>query len=181
MCLAILMLTVNAGIPHGVSEAITTFGDGFLYFRTIGMEAEEPEYPRDCATGIHICTDGCEPEGTDRDIELWNATMLKLWEAINKQETRFTVTAGNEALYYEDFLLFFADQDGRTGILIYPEELWTILHHAEVCSTPALGQIIVEAYYPGMIASANVFVTANDPAMSIIQTLLDRGRDSREM
>jgi len=176
MLLAILMLI--AGVPHTVSDAVTTFNQGYLFFREIGMESEEPDAHRDRTTGIEIFTDGCEPSGTDMDIVLWNFTMQKLWERVNRAETSFTVSAGNEFLYYENFLLFFADRDGRISIVIHPEELWSILHHAETCSLPALGQIMVEAYYPGIDAPATAFITAGDPAMRTVQTLLRRGRDS---
>lgn len=177
MWLTIVILT--AGVPQGVSEAITAFDDGYLYLRTIGMESQEPDFPRDSATGLQICTDGCEPEGTDLDIELWNTTMLRLWGEVNTAETRFTVTAGNEALYYENFLLFFADSNGRTGIVIHPEELWSILHHLCNCTSPATGQIMVEGYYPEMSPAA-LSATVDQPVMRTIQTLLKRGRDSLE-
>ncbi|MEA3265654.1 MAG: hypothetical protein U9P42_01745 [Candidatus Fermentibacteria bacterium] len=176
MWLAILIFT--AGIPHAVSDAVSTFNQGYLFFRETGMESEEPDAPGDSITGIDIFTDGCEPMGTDMDLALWNFTMQKLWERVNKAETSFTVTAGDEFLYYENFLLFFADQDERRSIAVHPEELWSILHHAESCSLPALGQIMVEAYYPGMDAPATVFITTGDPAMRTVQTLLRRGRDS---
>ncbi|MCK5785066.1 MAG: hypothetical protein KAH54_00760 [Candidatus Sabulitectum sp.] len=176
MWLAILILT--AGVPHAVSDASATFNQGYLFFREIGMESEEPDAPRDRTTGIEIFTDGCEPMGTDMDIVIWNFTMQKLWERVNRAETSFTVTAGDEYLYYENFLLFFADQDERRNIVVHPEELWSILHHAETCSLPALGQIVVEAFYPGIAAPATAFITAGDPAMRTVQTLLRRGRDS---
>ncbi len=176
MWLTILILT--AGVPHAVSDAVATFDQGYLFFRDIGMESEDPDAPRDRATGIEIYTDGCEPRGTDLDIALWNITMQKLWDRVNEPETSFTVTAGNEYLYYDNFLLFFEDRDERRSIVIYPEELWSILHHAETCSIAALGQTAVEAFYPGMAAPATVFITADDPAMRTVQTLLRRGRDS---
>ncbi len=176
MLLAILILIT--GIPHAVSDAVTTFNQGYLFFREIGMESEEPDAPRDRTTGIEIFTDGCEPLGTDIDIVLWNNTMQKLWERVNKAETSFSVSAGNEFLYYENFLLSFEDRDQRRNIIIHPEELWSILHHAETCSTTALGQIMMEAFYPGMATPNTAFITTGDPAMRTIQTLLRRGRDS---
>ncbi len=176
MWLTILILT--AGVPHAVSDAVATFDQGYLFFRDIGMESEDPDAPRDRATGIEIFTDGCEPIGTDMDITLWNFTMQKLWARVNRAETSFTVTAGDEFLHYENFLLFYEDRDEKIGIVIYPEELWSILHHAKTCSITALGQIRVEAFYPGMAAPATVFITSDDPAMRTVQTLLRRGRDN---
>ena len=173
----LILLVVIAGIPHGVSEAITTFNDGYLFFREVGMEPEA-EFPRDHSFGIQICTDGCEPTGTDLEIELWNTAMAKLWAGINTAETRFSVRAGDEALHYESFLLFFADGSERTGITIHPEELWSILHHAAVCSTPPLGQVMVEAWCPGLQEQVTAFVTVEDNAMRTIQNLFERGRDT---
>ncbi len=173
-----ILLAIMAGVPQGVSDAIGTFHDGYLFFREVGMESEDAEYPRDHSFGIQICTDGCEPTGTDLEIEQWNTAMVKLWTGINTAETRFAVRAGDEALYYEGFMLFFADNSERTGITIHPEELWSILHHAAACSTPALGQVMVEAWYPGLQEQVTAFITVEDNAMRTVQILLGRGRES---
>lgn len=172
---ALIILTL--GVPQGISDAITSFNEGYLYFRTIGMESEEPQFPRDSVTGIQIITDGCEPEGTDLDIELWNFIMKKSWESVNTAETSFYLRAGDENLIYEDYHLIYECSEGSYSIDIHPEELWSILHHALNNSSPATGQISIEASCPGLMESKIVFVTVQDRAMRTVQTLLARGRD----
>lgn len=170
------LIILSMGIPHGVSESITSFGNGYLYFRTIGMESEEPEFPRDPATGIQIITDGCEPEGTNLEIELWNFIMQKSWESVNRAETSFYIRAGDENLIYEDYQLVYECPGGAFPIEIHPEELWSILHHALYNSSPATGQISLEASCPGLMESKIVFVVADDRAMETVQILLNRGK-----
>ncbi len=174
MLQALIILTL--GIPHGISESISSFSDGYLYFRTIGMESEEPDVPRDPATGIQIFTDGCEPEGTGHEIELWNFIMQRSWESVNTAETSFYLRAGDENLIYEDYQLVYECSDGTYPIDIHPEELWSILHHALNNSSPATGQISVEATCPGLMESKIVFVVADDEAIRTVQVLLTRGK-----
>ena len=170
------LIILSIGIPHAISESIASFNDGYLYFRTIGMESPEPEIPRDPATGIQIATDGCEPEGTDLERELWNLIMQKSWESINTAETIFYIRAGDENLIYEDYQLVYECTEGSCLIDIHPEELWSILHHTLNNSSPATGQITVDATCPGLMESKIVFVTADDQAMRTVQRLLDRGK-----
>ncbi len=170
------LIVLSLGIPHGISESIVSFNDGYLYFRTIGMESEEPEVPRDPATGIQIFTDGCEPEGTDLEIELWNLVMQKSWESVSTPETFFYLRAGDENLVYEDYQLVYECPEGSCLINIHPEELWSILHHTLNNSSPSTGQISVEATCPSLMESKIVFVGADDKAMRTVQVLLNRGK-----
>jgi hypothetical protein len=177
MWFMIMVLTV--GVPPGVSSALAAFDQGFLYLRDAGMESSGVDSQRDNTTGLEIITDGCETSASlEREIELWNTVMLKQWNSINTSETSFTISAGNEYLYYEGFLLFYANQSGRSGITIRPEELWSILNHALNNSSPATGQIHLEAWYPGLSNSVSTSVTANDSAMNTVQQLLQRGRET---
>lgn len=170
------LIILSMGIPHGVSESITTFGEGYLYFRTIGMESVEPYPPRDPSTGIQIATDGCEPEGTSLDIELWNFIMEKSWESVNTPETSFYIRAGDENLIYNNYELVYESSAGAFPIEIHPEELWRILHHALNNSSPATGQISLEASCPDLMESKIVFVVSDDLAMRTVQILLSRGK-----
>jgi|GEM_PF-1899316 len=174
-----IILILTAGVPSGVSSALTAFDLGYLYLRDVGMESPGVDYPRDRTTGLEICTDGCLTSAElEYEIELWNEVMIKQWRKINTAETSFTVRAGNEYLYYENFLLIFAVQSIRTEIVIHPEELWSILNHAGTSSDPATGQIYVEAWYPGLSNPVSSFITVNNPAMNTVQTLLQRGREA---
>jgi hypothetical protein len=173
------VVLLSFGIPIGVSQAVSAFDSGYLYLRRIGMESPLPEPERDPATAIPIYTDGCEvSSGQEYQILIWNETMKRLWKGVNTAETNFTVRAGDEYLIYDSFLLFYSGPEGRTGITIRPEELWTILSHCRRPLSAATGQVSMEAWFPDLDSPATAFVTVNDPAMPVIQRLLQSGRDS---
>ncbi len=176
--LTALTLTVAsmAGIPHVIPDAINSFNNGNLYFRTAGIEPEGSEFPRDPATEIRIIPDGCEMEGTNIDIELWNFVIKKTWESLGSENARFYLRAGEENLVYENSLLLFECPEETLEIRIYPEELWSLLHHALNNSSPSTGQISLEASCPGLMESSIVFIGADTPAAGTVQILLDRGR-----
>ncbi len=177
----ISLIFLISAIPPAVSQAITTFDDGFLFLRTIGMESEDPEYPRDQTTGIQIITDGCEPEGTDQDILLWNATMNKLWKGINNLETSFLLRAGNEKLEYSECILTYTNSEGSVEIIIYPEELWSILQKVHTSSNTVTGQISIEANCPNLFESKLLFIDPNSEIAYLIQQLLSRGREEIQL
>ncbi len=181
MTALLLAAAVIAGIPLPVSRAITAFNHGDLYIRTIGMEPEE-DFRRHYPTGIPDYAEGCESSARlDRELELWNTTMLKLWSKVNTSETNFTVRAGDEYLIYDNFILFYTSPGERVSIAVHPEEIWTILSHCNRTPLPSTSQTSLEAWYPGMEEPVTSFITHTDPAMEVITELLSRGREAVSM
>jgi len=178
MTALLLAVTVIAGIPLPVSRAITAFNGGDLYIRTIGMEPEG-EFRRHYPTGVPDYAEGCESSAElDRELELWNTTILKLWEKVDTCETNFTVRTGEEYLIYENFILFYTSPGERVSITIHPEELWAVLSHCNRTPLPSTSQTSLEAWYPGLGEPVTAFVTESDPAMGVITELLSRGREA---
>jgi len=178
MTALIIGMILLSGVPSPVARAVTAFNSGELYLRTIGMEPES-DFRRHGATGIPDYAEGCESSRElDWELELWNTTMLKLWNSINTAETNFTARAGEEYLIYDSFLLFYTCPEGRYGIPIHPEELWAILHHLGRNPSAATSQISVEGWYPGLSEPLMAFVTQHDPVYEVIQELIERGREA---
>ena len=176
MTALLMAAAVSVGIPAPVSGAINAFDGGSLYLRTIGMEPEG-DFRRNGSTGIPEYTEGCESSRElDRELELWNLTMLKLWSEVNTAETNFTVRSGEEYLIYQGFLLFYTCPECRTGIPVHPEELWTILNHLGRNPSAATSQISLEGWYPGLDEPRSAFVSVYDPAYEAIERLFDLGR-----
>lgn len=163
-------------IPGGY-RASQVFESGQLYFRCTGIETSGLDYRRDIATGIPFITDGCEATpGLEREIRLWNSSMRKLWDQVYTSGTNFTVRAGDEYLIYQEFTLCYTRGPERVFLHIHPEELWAVLSHCRRAASPVTGQVSMQGWYPGMGAPATAFVSAHDPAMPVIQELLERGR-----
>lgn len=178
MTVLLLAAALMAGVPVPVSRAVTTFNNGDLYLRSINMEPEG-EFRRHYPTGMPDYAEGCESSRElDWELNLWNTTMLKLWEKVNTAETNFTVRTGEEYLIYESFLLFYTSPGDRINIPIHPEELWAILNHCSRTPLPSTSQTSLAAWYPGLGEPVMAFITHNDPAMSVIDELLLRGREA---
>lgn len=178
MTTAFLALILVAGIPTPVAQAITVFNNGEIYLREINMEPET-DFRRKSPTYIPCYAEGCEGSvELDWELDLWNTTMLKLWNSKNTAETNFTVRAGDEYLVYDSFLLFYTYPDGRCGIPIHPEELWAVLNHLGRNPSAATSQISVEGWYPGLNEPLTAFITQYDPVYEVIQELLERGREA---
>lgn len=175
----LMILALSAGVPTTVARAVTEFKSGNLYLRTIGMEPEG-DFRRDGATAIPEYSEGCEyTRGLELELEMWNSTMLRLWENINRPETFFTLRAGEEYLIYEEYLLFYTSPVSRTQIAIHPEELWRILSHLGRNPSAATSQLSMEGWYPGLGEEpVMAFITVNDPVYDTVEGLLERGREA---
>lgn len=177
----ITLIILLTGVPTAVSQAIAKFDSGYLYFRTFGMESEEPECPRDNSTAIQIHTDGCEPEGTSQEYLLWNTTMEKLWEDINTEETSFLLQAGNEKLEYKECILTYTNSESSVEIPIYPEELWSILYEVKNDSATCTGQISIEASCPTLFEPTLIFVRPSTQLANLTERLLNRGKEQIQL
>jgi hypothetical protein len=104
--------------------------------------------------------------------------MSKLWDVLYSPDAHFTVRAGDEYLVYGEHALLYSRGDARSNVMIYPEELWSILGHCYRPLSPSTGQVSMEAWFPGMEEPVTSFLTVNDPAMSVVQVLLQRGREA---
>ena len=96
------------------------------------------------------------------------------------EDAHFTVRAGDEYLIYSLNTLVYTKGDIRNTVSIYPEELWAIMSHYHRPLSPATAEVSMQAWFPGMDESEIAFITVHDPAMSVIQLLLQRGREAFE-
>lgn len=168
---------VCLGFLPGGGRANRAFESGQLYFRCTDMETSGAVLGRDAATGIPFIADGCgTTPGLEREIRLWNGSLRKLWDRVFTSGTNFTVRAGDEYLIYQEFTLCYTRGPERALIHIHPEELWAVLSHCRRGASPVTGQVSMQGWYPGMGSPATAFVSAHDPAMPVIQGLLERGR-----
>lgn len=178
MMIILVIAAILSGVPSSAAGAITAFNGGELYLRTTGMEPGG-DFSRNSATGILSCTGGFEgARWRYLELELWNTTMLTLWNSVNTSETNFTIRAGEEYLLYDNFLLLYTNTNTRAGICIHPEELWAILNHLGRNPSAATSQIALSGWYPGLPETENAFVSAYDPVYEVIQELLERGREA---
>jgi hypothetical protein len=127
---------------------------------------------------IVIVINDCDPIEWDYGIPMGYGSMRELWDSICSEDAHFTVRAGDEYLIYSRNTLTYSKGDIRNTIFIYPEELWVIMSHFYMPLSPATGEISMQAWFPGMAETETTFITAHHPAMTLIQELLQRGRDS---
>ncbi len=175
----LILAAVLFAAPQASFHAEEVFNSGELYLRTTGT-AEESNYIRNRATGIPEYPENRENSGTRycRDIELWNSTMLSLWNSVNTSETFFTVRAGEEYLIYETFFLFYLSSEERVQIAVHPEELWRILSTLKKPGPALESQVSIEGWYSGLAEHSQVFIGQSDPAFETVQLLLERGREA---
>lgn len=141
------------------------------------------EYPRyrerdDGDITVIVITGDSQPDDWEYGIPYGNMTMSEMWKVMYDEDARFTVRAGNEYLVYSNRALVYTDGDRSSNVMIHPEELWYIINHCyRPIIAPATGQTLMEAWFPGMDEPMRTFLTVNDPAMSVVQVLLQRGRE----
>lgn len=128
-------------------------------------------------TTIIIITDGCGEAGWGYGTLRGGRVFRDMRDRVYSPETRFTVRAGEEFLIYESNILLYTDGERRSTVMVYPEELWTIMEHCRRPVAAATGQVSIEVWYPGLESPVNTFLTVHDPAMSVVQVLLQRGRE----
>ena len=144
------------------------------------------EYPRylerdEGDITVIVITGDTRPADWELGIPYGSRTMGDLWDIMYDDDARFTVRAGDEYLVYGHHALLYTSGDVRSNVMIYPEELWYIINHCyRPFFTPATGEVSMEAWFPGMDEPLNTFLTAHDPAMSVVQVLLQRGREAAE-
>lgn len=128
---------------------------------------------------VIVITGDSRPSDWQYGIPYGDRTMGELWDVMYDQDARFTVRAGDEYLVYGEHALYYSSGDARSNVMVYPEELWYIVNHCfRPFFTPATGEVSMEAWFPGMDEPLRSFLTANDPAMSVVQVLLQRGREA---
>lgn len=142
------------------------------------------EYPRyierdEGDITVIVITGDSRPSEWQYGIPYGDRTMGELWDIMYDEDARFTVRAGDEYLVYGEHALYYNSGDIRSNVMIYPEELWYIINHCfRPFFTPATGEVSMEAWFPGMEEPVRTFLTVNDPAMSVVQVLLQRGREA---
>ena len=129
---------------------------------------------------IIIVIDQGEPIHWEYGVPGGYMTLRELWESICSEEASFTVRAGDEYLVYSRHTLVYSKDDIRSTFSISPEELWAIMSHFHRPISPATGQISLQGWFPGMEETETDFITAGDPAMTVVQELLKRGREAVE-
>ena len=126
---------------------------------------------------IIIVINYCDPIQWEYGIPLGYGSMRELWDSMCSEDAHFTVRAGDEFLIYSQNTLIYSKGDQRYTIIVYPEELWAIMSHYHRPLSPATGEVAMQAWFPGMDETETAFITNHDPAMSVIQALLQRGRE----
>ncbi len=127
---------------------------------------------------IVIVINDCDPIEWEYRIPMGYGSLRELWDSMCSEDAHFTVRAGDEYLIYSRNTLTYSKGDIRNTIVIYPEELWVIMSHYHMPLSPATGEISMQAWFPGMAETETTFITVHHPAMTLIQDLLQRGRDS---
>lgn len=141
--------------------------------------ADYPQYPVETDDGVTvIIINDSDPADWGYEIPFGYNTMRDLWNSMVSEDAHFTIRAGDEYLVYSRNTLVYTRGDLRCNITIYPEELWYIMSHCYRPMSPVTGEISMQAWFPGMDESETSFLTLHDPAMSVIQLLLQRGRDT---
>ncbi|MBD3278748.1 MAG: hypothetical protein GF388_10650 [Candidatus Aegiribacteria sp.] len=129
---------------------------------------------------IIIVIDEGDPISWEYGIPCGYANMRALWESICSEDAHFTIRSGEEYLIYSQHTLVYRKDDARSTIPINPEELWTIMSHYYRPISPATGQISIQGWFPGMEDTETDFITSGDPAMTVVQEFLDRGREAAQ-
>lgn len=127
---------------------------------------------------IVIVINDSDPIEWEYGIPLGYGSMRELWDSMCSMDAHFTIRAGNEFLIYSQNTLNYQNGDIRNTVMIYPEELWYIMSHYHRPLSPAMGEVSMQAWFPGMDEIEITFITIHDPVMSVIQELLQRGRDA---
>ncbi len=176
MTFMLITAALLTGAPRPAVGALEAFNTGQLYLLTTETCSDTL---RDQWTSIPLVYHHSRSSSRRGvDTASWNSVMLELWNGINVPETNFTVRAGDEYLIYGNYTLMYSSSEGRVDIPIMPEELWTVLSHCRRPAPPSTGQISMEAWYPGLEGPVTSFVATYTPAMPVIQTLLERGRQA---
>ena len=167
-----LMLLLVIVVPFAATAFQTTYQNPFMEYPFHSTQADDGI--------IIIVINDCDPIQWEHGVPFGYTTLRDLWDSMCSEDTHFTVRAGDEYLIYSQNTLAYTKGDIRNTVLIYPEELWAIMSHYHRPLSPATGEVSMQAWFPGMDESEIAFITVHDPAMSVIQVLLQRGREAVE-
>lgn len=129
---------------------------------------------------IIIVIDQGDPINWQYGVPRGYADMRALWESICSEDAHFTIRSGEEYLIYSQHTLVYRKDDSRSTVHVNPEELWAVMSHFYRPISPATGQISLQGWFPGMEETETDFITSGDPAMTVVQDLLQRGREAAE-
>lgn len=127
---------------------------------------------------VIIVINHCDPIQWEYGIPLGYRSLRELWDSMCSEDAHFTVRAGDEFLIYSQNTLSYSKGDQRYTIIVYPEELWAIMSHYHRPLSQATSEVSMQAWFPGMDEAETAFITIHDPAMSVIQVLLQRAREN---
>ena len=138
-----------------------------------------PQYPVETDNDVTvIIINDCTSTDWGYGIPFGYNNMMDLWNSMVSEDAHFTIRAGDEYLIYSQNTLVYSKGDLKRNVIIYPEELWYIMSHCYRPMSPVTGEISMQAWFPGMDESETSFLTADDPAMSVLQVLMQRGRNA---
>ena len=164
-----LMLLLVIVVPFAATAFQTTYQNPFMEYPFHSTQADDGI--------IIIVINDCDPIQWEHGVPFGYTTLRELWDSMCSEDAHFTVRAGDEYLIYSQNTLVYSKGDIRNTVFIYPEELWAIMSHYHRPLSPATGEVSMQAWFPGMDESEIAFITVHDPAMSVIQVLLQRGRE----
>ncbi len=162
----------------GISLTAAAQGTIYQYPGWEDMAYPKFQFPDDGGNTVIIIMGDSDPMYWEYDMPFGHRTMRELWNSIYSEDASFTVRAGDEYLIYSQNTLVYTRGDIRSSVMIFPEELWVIMNHCCRSLSPAMGEVSMQAWFPGMDEPLTTFFTIHDPAMSVIQGLLQRGREA---
>jgi len=162
----------------GIVTTASAFQSSDVYKHNTGRDFHSPLVHRNGANTIIVNTRDTCPVEWVYGIPHGNRAMRQLWDSMCSEEAHFTVRAGQEFLVYGAHTLVYTNGEQRSNVMIYPEELWSVMNQCYKPLSPVTGEISMEVWFPSMEEPTATFITAGDPAMSVIQVLLERGREA---
>ncbi len=176
MTFMLITAALLTGAPRPAVGALEAFNTGQLYLLTTETCSDTPPRPVDFhPPGVPSFPFQLPPGGGHGIMELRNAGTLERDKCPgNELHSKGRRRVSHLRQLHPDVL----ELRGRVDIPIMPEELWTVLSHCRRPAPPSTGQISMEAWYPGLEGPVTSFVATYTPAMPVIQTLLERGRQA---